>query len=203
MRHLLIVLLAVPMLAQSHEILRPTSDTGFPNVSAGCSGSVTGSPAMPLAYDSAGTSTGSNDVATATRSVGHWNGRVFTNWQTTTNTYTSLTINLNLSSTGAGGSGGGTWQTNYSLNGGSTWTAAVCCGFATAQTTNSFTIPAGTNLANVQVSICVEGDVPSGSANLKMWDIWTDGVYNPPPPPPPPANAATQLPFVASPVISN
>lgn len=182
MKYLALALLSC--LAFGQELKRPTVDTNGGAVTAlGCGGTVTGSTAMPLSYDTAGLTTSSNQFIGATNFL--FKTRLFSNWQMPGTTYSSLTLNINSSSDGwiavsdPGASGGACIA--YSANSGSSWTSVVCDGSGNGWTKQTFvvTLSPAQDLSQLRVGVCVMargrgGKFPlPGGDNATIWDIWT------------------------------
>lgn len=187
---LLLILCPIAALAQSHEILRPTAEADSSStLGNACSGTHQTSVGMGSAWDAAGLSTSSNQTVTAlsTNTVGNMRTRVFTTWAAKTQTYSALSLNVNAASNGAaqGASGLGDEGIAYSTNSGVTWTLingdSQSSGFPQATFPN--TIAVGTDLTKLWVGVCVDaqgdGISASGTDNIQVWDIWTDGTYTP------------------------
>lgn len=115
--------------------------------------------------------------------------RVFTTWQTTTNTYSVLTLSgsFKCSVIDGGGSNGGGCGAAYSTDGGSTWTQMYTYfnpdTGGDAQTTYTATIT-GTALSGVQIGICATAFGVDGqgdqTATITTYDIWTTGTTSGP-----------------------
>lgn len=114
-------------------------------------------------------------------------------WQTTSNTYSALTLYVRRSSSGFTNN---SWGIQYSVNGGSNWSDLD----ALTQARNisagnvSVSLSPSQNLSQVQVKLILArtkgGDA---TAEVRIYDIWTDGTYtaDTSPPTPNPMTFAT------------
>jgi hypothetical protein len=172
------------------EILRPTQDSNGGAISAlQCSGTLTGSTAMPLSYDLAGLATSSTQYTIGTTGSARYATRIFTTWASTTKTYTALTLNINSASNGwihFNPLNDGEANLAYSTDSGTTWHNILTDnGNGWTQRTSVIYLSPSQVLANLRVGLCTGGNIgakggdsgpPPGSDNLIVWDIWTSGT---------------------------
>ena len=180
--------------AQSVEYLRPTADTDSTNTAlrtaaCGASGTDIGSISNSGAYSGKSTAppTGSNvnQGTSSSTTLSFYTMRVFSAWQTTSNTYSSLTVSLNsmCSISDTGDDVGGRCGAAYSTNGGSTWISlysyASLSTNSDSQAIHTATIT-GASLSNLQVGVCALAKLsPNNSSEATIYfnDIWTAGTY--------------------------
>ncbi len=179
--------LLLTCLAPGQEIRRPTTDIdGGNNTKLGCVGQNQASSVMSNAYDAAGLATSSNQFTSGGLNQRKFQTRIFMSWQMAEKNYSALTLNVNSASAGyLSGNGTGAACVNYSVNNGRTWTKVRCDGaLGWPQTTDTIVLPAGQDLTKLQVAICTEGDSGGGDADfigsddVRLFDIWTSGVYS-------------------------
>lgn len=183
-----LVFFSAAVLTFGQEIKRPTADS---DASGFCGGTSTSSTAMPQSWDAAGLTTSSNQSSTGGScrlfqsgickipGYNYSQGRKFTNWQTTTTSYVSLTLNINSQGT----TGVGTADqacTQYSTNGGVSYTSIRCTSTSWGEITDSVTLNPAQDLSQLAVRVCVEGTgatnfSPSTTSVVTVWDIWTLG----------------------------
>ena len=196
MRRLIAVLLlcgAATCAAQT-EYLRPTADATTTDVTAGdcgTTGTNYASSSMSGVYASKSGAGPSGTANTMSGSGGTSNplityqARIFTAWQSTSQTYTALTINLSTGCAITTNGYGGYCGASYSTNGGSTWTSFYqyhqMGGGTDPQATHTATIT-GTALGSVQVRVCAKGVGGLGdtadTATASVYDIWSTGTYS-------------------------
>lgn len=181
MRRLALFLFLAPCAwPQSHEILRPTVDSGpGSSIIGNCSGVNLSSTTMPNSYDASGLSTFSNQTAQGSASQNRYKTRLFTNWAATTKTYTALTLNVNFSSI-VGGSGG-LDELRYSTDG-TNYSHLTQGDQAGTRSTFSLALSTAQDLTKLKVWLCAEGFVDDGiqgpgTDQMSVWDIWTDGTF--------------------------
>jgi hypothetical protein len=186
MKLLLAVLLMCGSMA-AQEIRRPTVDLDGGAVALGClPGTNASSTSMPLSYDSAGLATSSTQGRGGSSSAALYSTRVFTAWQSTGNTYSSLTLSVSSAGLGYDSMGGavGSACLVYSTDSGASWTSIRCdAGPGWLQVTDTITLSATQNLANLRVGVCTQGnkgvskvELDPGFDEITIWDIWTSGA---------------------------
>lgn len=169
------------------EYLRPSADANTTATSTcDASGNHDTSSSMSAVYSGksgAGPIGSSASISDTGTTVTRYEARVFSIWQSSSQTYTALTLNLSVGCTTTDSEGaGGACGAAYSTNSGSTWTNAysfISEGGSDSKHTVTVTIT-GATLSNVEVETCARGysDGDSGdSATLTVYDIWTAGTY--------------------------
>ena len=104
---------------------------------------------------------------------------VFNTWQTTGNTYTVLMLYVRRSSSGFTNN---SWGIQYSVNGGGSWADldALTPARNIAAGNVSVSLSPGQNLSQVQVKLILsKSKNGSPGAEVRIYDIWTDGSYTP------------------------
>lgn len=204
---LLLLLPGIATQAQTHEILRPRAESDLDSTSVGCGGIHSVSTAMPNAWDAAGLTTSSDqsvNAAGGAHPTAFYRARQFTNWGSSTNSYGSLTLFIN-SAIVVDSNNNGAGAMAFSENGGTSWIPFAPAVSPWTQTTFSATIPANQDLTKLRVAICVDaaGELggPGGTADMTVFDTWTDGTFSVPTPTPTPTPAVPVKPAVPSPVI--
>lgn len=176
-------------LASGQEIRRPSTDGDAGNAKFGCvTGTNQASSAMPNAHDSGGLATNSVQFVIGSVTLNNLKTRIFSNWQSTSNSYTALTLNINAASLGNQGDAPTGSCIKYSIDGGVTYTTATCDGGSGyPQKTFTFMLSASQDLAKLRVGACVyaakgniKQDFGPGQESLVIYDIWTAGT-NPAP----------------------
>ena len=177
-------------IAQSTEYLRPTADAT--TTDADCGGSNVASAIMSTVYTSK-SGTGPTGSSALIDTMGAYNSqkykaRLFSTWQSTSNTYGALTINVSVQCSTFSDRYGGKCAAGYSTNGGTSWTNFYSyngngSGNSDTQHTLTATIT-GTALSSIQIRVCsigYSGDGTSGDgqgeAQITIYDIWTTGTY--------------------------
>ena len=183
----------IPSGGNSTEYLRPTSDadsTSSALRSAACPGTYTdqASVSNSAVYSSKSGAfpegTGGAQSVDGTTSHSIYTMRVFSNWQTTANTYTALSINGSFACaiSDTGDNVGGVCGAAYSTDGGSTWTNLYSVSSTTTHNNPQASYSAsitGATLSNVQVGVCAvakQTSSNSSEATLTTYDIATAGT---------------------------
>jgi hypothetical protein len=187
---LLSFVLCLSLYAYAVETLRPTADADIPAVNGTyCTGVGTklASSSGANAYDGSGASTSVNYAATGLDGgTIRGKGRVFTTWATPSGGYSALSLKVNTEAETDVTAGGGTAVVKYSTNGGSNWTVIKSDDSTGGwfQQTSTVALSAGQDLTQLQVDACVigyggDGSLgTAGSANITLYDIWTEGTLS-------------------------
>lgn len=175
MKYLVWTFLVSSLFAQ--DILRPTADSNS-NPTIGCAGTAQTSSSMAKAYDPQGLSTYASLPASGNDNGGVKEGRVFSNWRTSGNSYSALTLKVNAQIDTEQGKG----CIAYSINGGGTYTTIECSAVSVGRTTYSVSLAAGQDLNQLRIAACASGNkgysrqgVDPGTGSVYIWDIWTEG----------------------------
>lgn len=197
MKRLLILCILVS-LAGAQTIVRPKEDTDSGN--AGCTGTRSTSSSMVYGHDAGGLTTSSTLEISGSTTTSYYRARKFFQFQRehAISGFTALVLKISSASTGAGklGPGGGASRISYSLDGGSTFSSLRSdSGSGWTQTTDNVTMSLSQDLTKVQVVVCVQGnkglgytqhgaqgeEIPPGSDDLTVYDIWINGTTTPQP----------------------
>ncbi|MCU1284061.1 MAG: Protein sidekick-2 [Acidobacteriales bacterium] len=173
--------------AYAQEVKRPTTNATQSFLS-GCTGNTHSGGQSNIAqmYDSSGESTSGviNYASTNVTGVTDVSNSVMSGWQSASGTYSSLTLKIKSSCVVDPKDTSAFCAVGY--YNGSSWTSihSSTVGWSTA--TDSITLSASQNLANLQVSACVSSlsirdssadwSTSNGLGTLTIWDIRTEGI---------------------------